>query len=76
MGEFSGFVAGALIYGVLIGVMFSFAYPTVEITTPLGGLFGLGGLLLAWLTRWGWRHVQSRRGYGKHSGRRSETDEK
>lgn len=40
-----------LVFGLIIGVAFSFLYPETEITANLGLLFALAGLVLAWAGR-------------------------
>lgn len=40
-----------LVFGLIIGVAFSFLYPETEITANLGLLFAVAGLVLAWAGR-------------------------
>ena len=53
-----GLLLGALTIGVSIGVLFQLAYPDTEITSELGLLFALVGLLLSWLLRAGWQALR------------------
>ena len=53
-----GLLLGALIVGVIIGVLFQLAYPDTEISSDLGLLFALIGLVLSWLIRAGWQALR------------------
>jgi hypothetical protein len=53
-----GLLLGALIVGVIIGVLFQLAYPDTEISSDLGLLFALVGLVLSWLIRAGWQALR------------------
>jgi uncharacterized membrane protein YciS (DUF1049 family) len=58
MGRLLGLLLGALTIGVIIGVFFQLAYPDTEISSDLGLLFALGGLVLSWLLRAGWHALR------------------
>lgn len=57
--QWFGVVAGALVVGVILGVLFRVSYPSVSISTPLSLLFALVGLLIVggiralWQALWG-----------------------
>jgi divalent metal cation (Fe/Co/Zn/Cd) transporter len=51
MSKFLGLLLGALAIGIVVGVVFQFSYPTIEISPDLGLLFALVGLVLSWLIR-------------------------
>jgi hypothetical protein len=58
MGKLLGLLLGALAIGVIIGVFFQLAYPDTEISSDLGLLFVLVGLVLSWLLRAGWHGLR------------------
>jgi hypothetical protein len=58
MGKLLGLLLGALAIGVIIGVFFQLAYPDTEISSDLGLLFVLVGLVLSWLLRAGWHALR------------------
>ena len=60
MGKLLGLLLGALSIGVSVGVLFQLAYPDTEISSDLGLLFALVGLVLSWLIRAGWQVLRGR----------------
>jgi uncharacterized membrane protein YciS (DUF1049 family) len=58
MGRLLGLLLGALTIGVIIGVFFQLAYPDTKISSDLGLLFALVGLVLSWLLRAGWHALR------------------
>jgi uncharacterized membrane protein YciS (DUF1049 family) len=58
MGRLLGLLLGALTIGVIIGVFFQLAYPDTELSSDLGLLFALVGLVLSWLLRAGWHALR------------------
>jgi hypothetical protein len=58
MGKLLGLLLGALAIGVIIGVFFQLAYPDTEISSDLGLLFVLVGLVLSGLLRAGWHALR------------------
>jgi hypothetical protein len=60
MGKLLGLLLGALSIGVTVGVVFQLAYPDTRITSDLGLLFALVGLVLSWLIRAGWQVLRGR----------------
>jgi hypothetical protein len=58
MDRFAPLVLSALGLGVLIGVVFQYAFPETQIGAELGALFALAGLLLAFLLRMSWRALR------------------
>jgi hypothetical protein len=60
MGKLLGLLLGALSIGVSVGVLFQLAYPDAEISSDLGLLFALVGLVLSWLIRAGWQVLRGR----------------
>jgi hypothetical protein len=60
MSKLHGLLLGALVIAVIIGVVFQLAYPDTEISSDLGLLFALVGLVLSWLLRAGWQALRGR----------------
>jgi hypothetical protein len=60
MSKLHGLLLGALVIAVIIGVFFQLAYPDTEISSDLGLLFALVGLVLSWLLRAGWQVLRGR----------------
>jgi hypothetical protein len=60
MGNLLGLLLGALAIGIIVGVLFQFAYPDTPISSNLGLLFALVGLVLSWLIRAGWHALRGR----------------
>jgi hypothetical protein len=60
MGKLLGLLLGALAIGVIVGVLFQFAYQDTPISPNLGLLFALVGLVLSWLIRAGWHALRGR----------------
>jgi hypothetical protein len=58
MVRFLGLLLGALAIGVILGVFFQLTYPDTEISSDLGLLFALVGLVLSWLLRAGWHALR------------------
>ena len=50
--------AGIAAIGVILGVFFQLTYPDTEISSDLGLLFALVGLVLSWLLRAGWHALR------------------
>jgi hypothetical protein len=60
MGNLLGLLLGGLAIGVIVGAVFQLAYSDTEITSDLGLLFALVGLVLSWLIRAGWQVLRGR----------------
>ena len=55
-----GVVAGALVIGVLLGVLFHIYYPSIRISSQLSLLFAFLGLLIAMGLRAVWQAILRR----------------
>jgi hypothetical protein len=60
MGKLLGLLLGGLAIGVIVGVLFQVAYPNTQISSDLGLLFALVGLVLSWLIRTAWQVLRGR----------------